>query len=148
VSKGRRESRTRVELQRNAVIQMRIDPIEQKVLRAVGITLAVVAVVVAGVALTGRYQVFTEHKRVEEQREYEQEMARLMEEELVTEGMTTGVVRATLGLPDSIMGIGELSQAWYYQDTRNYGSVLLRFEHDLLVEYARRELQTEIPPPR
>jgi hypothetical protein len=127
---------------------MRIDPIEQNVLKAVGITLAVVGVLAAGVVLTGRYQVFTDHKRAEEQREYEQEMARLMEEELVTEGMTLGVVRATLGAPDSIMGIGELSQSWYYLDSRNYGAVVLRFERNVLVNYERQDSQTEIPPPR
>jgi len=126
---------------------MRIDPIEQKVLKAVGITLAVVIVLAAGVALTGRYRVFTDNKRAQEQREYEQEMARLMEEELITEGMTLGVVQATLGPPDSIMGIGELSQAWYYQNTRNYGAVLLRFERDLLVNFERQGPQMEIPPP-
>lgn len=126
---------------------MRIDPIEKKVLRAVAITLAVVVVVGAGVAVTGRYRIFTEQKRAEQRREYEQEMARLMEQELLAEGMSPGVVRATLGPPDSIMGVGELTESWYYRNTRNYGDVILKFEHERLVDYERQEAQTASPPP-
>ena len=118
---------------------MRIDPIEQKVLRAVGITLSVVAVLVVSLALYGRYRVFDEQKKVERRREYEVEMARLMEEELLAEGMSQPIVRATLGPPDSIIGVGELSESWYYQDTLNYGAVLLRFERGRLSDFEEQE---------
>ena len=129
---------------------MRLDPIERKVLRAVGILLAVVALGGAGLAIWSRYRVYSEQKEVEERREYEQQMARLMDEELLAEGMSRGVVRATLGAPDSIWGEGELSESWFYGSTRNYGSVLLRFEHQQLVDIERTTdvpSQEGAPPP-
>ena len=118
-------------------VGMRLEPIERKVLRAVGVVLAVVALGAGGLALWSRYQVYAEQKAAEQRREYEQQMARLMEQELLAEGMSRGVVRATLGAPDSVWGQGELAESWYYGSTRNYGSVLLRFEHQQLVDIER-----------
>ncbi|MFO7769410.1 MAG: hypothetical protein R6W82_10715 [bacterium] len=122
---------------------MRLEPIERKVLRAVAVFLAVVALGGAGLAVWSRYQLFAEQKAAEQRREYEEQMARLMEEELLAEGMSRGVVRATLGAPDSVWGEGELRESWYYTATRNYGAVLLRFEHQQLAEIER---STGLPP--
>jgi hypothetical protein len=127
---------------------MRLDPIEKKVIRAVGVALAVVIAIGAGLALTGRYKVFSEQKATEQRRQYEAEMARLMEQELVAEDMSRGVVRATLGPPDSIAGIGELSESWYYSNTKNYGDVILKFERGLLVDHERQKSDTDPPAPR
>ena len=133
---------------------MRFDPIEKKVLRAVGVTLAVVAVMAVALALYGRYSVFTEQKEAERRLAYETEMARLMDQELLAEGMSRAVVRATLGVPDSIRGVGELVESWYYGRTLNYGAVILQFQHDQLVDIESQEpgitvqQRSVAPPPR
>ena len=124
---------------------MRLDLIEKKVVHAVGIALAVVAVVFIGLAMVGRYRIFSEQKELEQRRQYEQEMAQLMEEEMLAEGMARGVVRAPLGPPDSIFGEGELSETWYYFRTNNYGEVLLKFERDQLIHVER--IQEDADPP-
>ena len=117
---------------------MRLDPIEHRTLRAVGITLGLVAVMAVGIALWGRYQVYAEFRAAEKQRVYETRMAELMDQELLAEGMTLGVVRATLGVPDSVYFRGEIRETWYYVSTRHYGPVLLRFEHERLTNIERR----------
>lgn len=133
---------------------MRFDPIEKKVLRAVGVTLALVVVMAAALALYGRYRVFTEQKEAERRLAYETEMARLMDQELLAEGMSRAVVRATLGVPDSIRGVGELVESWYYGRTLNYGAVILQFQHDQLVDIESQEpgitvqQRSVAPPPR
>ncbi len=124
---------------------MRLDLIESKVFRVVGLSLTAVAVVLVGLALWGRYSVFSEHKELERRRLWEQEMAQLMEQETLAEGMSRGVVRATLGPPDSTFGGGELTETWYYNRTQIYGEVLLRFERDLLVRVERIQ-QGPVPP--
>ena len=124
---------------------MRLDLIEKKVIRAVGVVLTVVAVVFIGLAMVGRYRIFSEQKELEQRRQYEQEMAQLMEEEMLAEGMARGVVRATLGPPDSTFGEGELSETWYYFQTNNYGEVLLKFERDQLIHVERIQEDTDPP---
>ena len=124
---------------------MRLDLIERKVIRAVGVTLAVVALVWVGLAMWGRYRVFSEQKELEQRRQYEQEMARYMEQERLVEGMSRGVVRATLGPPDSTFGKGELAETWYYFRTQNYGEVMLWFERNQLVRVER--VQENPQPP-
>ena len=118
---------------------MRLDPIEKRVIRAVLITLGIVAVCAIGLAGWSRYQIHAEQKAAEQRRQWETEMGRLMDDELVAEGMTPQIVRATLGVPDSISGLGELSERWYYAKTRNYGRVDLVFEHDRLVSVERKQ---------
>ena len=124
---------------------MRLDLIERNVLRAVGIALAVVIMMGVGLALWGRYSVFSEQKELEHRRLNEQRIAQLMEQELLGEDMTRGVVRATLGPPDSTFGAGELTETWYYARTKNYGEVRLRFERGHLVSVER--IQEEPVPP-
>jgi len=124
---------------------MRLDLIESKVLRVVGLSLTAVAVVIVGLALWGRYRVFSEQKELERRHQWEQEMAQLMEQERLVEGMSRGVVRVTLGPPDSTFGEGELTETWYYNQTLIYGEVLLRFERDLLVRVERVQ-QEPVPP--
>jgi hypothetical protein len=117
---------------------MRLDPIEQRTLRAVGITLGLVAIIAVGIIVWARYQVYAEFREAEKQRAYETRMAELMDQELLAEGMSLGVVRATLGAPDSIYFRGEIRETWFYTSTRQYGPVLLRFEHEQLVAIERR----------
>lgn len=124
---------------------MRLDLIERKVIRAVAVALAVVAVVTVGLAMWGRYRVFSEQKELEQRRQYEQEMAQLMEEERLAEGMSRGIVRATLGPPDSTFGEGEITETWYYISTKIYGEVVLKFERDQLVVVER--IQEDSKPP-
>ena len=124
---------------------MRLDLIERNAIRAVAITLAAVVLVGLGLAMWGRYRVFSEQKEREQRRQYEQEMAQLMEEERLAEGMSRGVVRATLGPPDSTFGEGELTETWYYISTRNYGEVILKFERDQLVGVEK--IRQESDPP-
>jgi hypothetical protein len=124
---------------------MRLDLIERKVLRAVGITLALIAVIGIGLALWSRYRVFSEQKELELRHQFEQEMAQLMEEERLVEGMPRRIVRATLGPPDSTWGVGELVESWYYLNTKIYDEVMLRFERDRLMQVTR--LGTEPIPP-
>jgi outer membrane protein assembly factor BamE (lipoprotein component of BamABCDE complex) len=120
-------------------MNVRLDPIEKRVIRAVLITLGIVAVLAVSLAGWGRYQIHAEQKAAEQRRQYEAEMGHLMDEELVAEGMTRELVRATLGAPDSVSGLGELSERWYYTKTRNYGRVDLVFEHDRLVSVERKQ---------
>ena len=124
---------------------IRLDLIERKVIRAVAVALAVVAVVAVGLAMWGRYRVFSEQKELEQRRQYEQRMAQLMEEERLVEGMSRGVVRATLGPPDSTFGEGEITETWYYISTKIYGEVLLKFERNQLVGVER--IQEDSKPP-
>ena len=124
---------------------MRLDLIEKKVVRAVGAALAVVALVFIGLAMVGRYRIFSEQKELEQRRQYEQGMAQLMEDELLAEGMSRGGVRATLGPPDSTFGEGELSETWYYSQSNNYGEVLLKFERDQLIHVERIQEDTDPP---
>lgn len=111
---------------------MRLEIIEKKALRAVGVALAVIAVVALGLALWSRYRVYSEQKERELRREYVERMAQAMENEEVVEGMSRGIVRATLGAPDSIRGLGELVEYWYYQNTKVYGEAVLKFERNQL----------------
>ncbi len=126
---------------------MRLDIIERKALRAVLVTLGVIAVAAVGLALWSRYRIFTEQKELEERRQYEEEIAAAMEQELLVEGMTRGMVRVTLGPPDSTRGVGELVETWYYADTKEYNEVLLRFERDRLVAIEKLGGDTVPPPP-
>jgi hypothetical protein len=125
---------------------MRLELIEKKALRAVGVALAVVAVVALGLALWSRYRVFSEQKEAELRREYEERMAQLMENEEVVEDMSRLLVRATLGPPDSIRGMGELVEYWYYKDTRHYGEAMLKFERDRLKNLEKLGKNPSPPP--
>lgn len=118
---------------------MRLEPIEKNVLRAVAITLGVVVVVGIGLAAWGRYQIYHEQKVLEERRQFEAEMGRLMDEQRLAEGMTRELVRATIGAPDSITGLGEVAERWHYTATLNYGAVDLIFEHGLLSDIERKQ---------
>ncbi len=126
---------------------MRLDIIERKALRAVVVTLGVIVVAAVGLALYSRYQVYTEQKELEERRQYEERLAQAMEQELLVEGMTRGMVRVTLGPPDSTSGLGELVETWYYADTKEYDEVLLRFERDRLTEIEKLGSTVALPPP-
>jgi|GEM_PF-1389152 len=126
---------------------MRLDIIERKALRAVIVTLGVIIVIAVGLALWSRYRIYTEQKELEERRQYEETLAQAMEQELLVEGMTRGMVRVTLGPPDSTHGLGELVETWYYADTREYDEVLVRFERDRLFEIERLGSNAAPPPP-
>ena len=127
---------------------MQLQIIEKKVILAVVLVLAGVAVVAVGLALWSRYHVFSEQRELELRREYEQQMAEAMDQELLVEGMSRGVVRATLGPPDSIRGQGELVELWFYSDTTNYDGVWQsRFDRGYLTEHKRAEPGV-IPPDR
>ncbi len=112
---------------------MRLEIIERKVLRAVGVALAIVAVVALGLAMWSRYRVYSEQKDRDLRRQYEERMAQAMENEEVAEGMSRGIVRATLGAPDSIRGLGQLVEYWHYGNTKIYGKAVLKFERDRLI---------------
>ena len=117
---------------------MRLERVEKKALRAVVVVLAGIAVIAVGLALWSRYHVFSEQRELELRREYEQRMAEAMEQELLVEGMSRGVVRATLGAPDSIHGQGELTEFWFYSNTKNYDGVWRsRFERGYLTVHER-----------
>jgi hypothetical protein len=127
---------------------MKLEIIEKKALRAVVIVLAGIAVIAVGLALWSRYHVFSEQRELELRREYEQRMAEAMEQELLVEGMSRGVVRATLGPPDSIWGQGELTELWFYSNTSNYEGVWQsKFERGYLTDH--KQIQAgAIPPDR
>ncbi len=127
---------------------MKLEIIEKKVLRAVIVALASVAVVAVGLALWSRYHVFSEQRESELRRQWEEQMAEAMDQELLVEGMSRGVVRATLGPPDSIRGQGELTELWFYSDTTNYKGVWIsRFDRGNLTDH--KQIQPgAIPPDR
>ena len=117
---------------------MKLQVIEKKALRAVIVALACVAVVAVGLALWSRYVVFSEQRESQLRRQWEQQMAEAMDQELLVEGMTRGVVRATLGPPDSIRGQGDLTELWFYSDTTNYEGVWVsRFDRGNLTDHKR-----------
>ncbi len=120
-------------------MNVRLEPIERNVLRAVAITLGVVVALALGLAAWGRYQVYNEQKALEERRQFEVEMGRLMDEQRLAEGMTRELVRATIGAPDSVTGLGEIAERWHYTVTLNYGAVDLIFEHGLLTDIERKQ---------
>jgi len=127
---------------------MKLEIIEKKALKAVVIVLAGITVVAVGLALWSRYHVFSEQRELELRRVYEQQMAEAMEQELLVEGMSRGVVRATLGPPDSIRGQGQLTELWFYSDTTNYKGVWQsRFERGVLTDHRRIETGG-VPPDR
>ena len=127
---------------------MQLQNIEKKVLRAVVLVLAGIAVIAVGLALWSRYHVFSEQRELELRRKYEKQMAEAMDQELLVEGMSRGVVRATLGPPDSIRGQGQLVELWFYSDTTNYVGVWQsRFDRGYLTEHKRIEPGV-IPPDR
>ena len=117
---------------------MKLETIEKKALRAVIVALACVGVVAVGLALWSRYHVFSEQREGELRRQWEEQMAEAMDQELLVEGMSRGVVRATLGPPDSIRGQGELTELWFYSNTTNYeGTWVSRFERGSLTDHSR-----------
>ncbi len=125
---------------------MKLEIIEKKALKAVVIVLAGIAVIAVGLALWSRYHVFSEQRELELRRAYEEQMAEAMEQELLVEGMSRGVVRATLGPPDSIRGQGELTELWFYSDTTKYEGVWQsQFERGYLSEH--KQIQTGVIPP-
>ncbi len=125
---------------------MKLEIIEKKALKAVVIVLAGIAVIAVGLALWSRYHVFSEQRELELRRAYEEQMAEAMEQELLVEGMSRGVVRATLGPPDSIRGQGELTELWFYSDTMMYEGVWQsRFERGYLTEH--KQIQAGVIPP-
>ncbi len=125
---------------------MKLEIIEKKALKAVVVVLAGIVVIGVGLALWSRYHVFSEQRELELRRAYEVQMAEAMEQELLVEGMSRGVVRATLGPPDSIRGQGELTELWFYSDTTNYEGVWQsQFERGYLSEH--KQIQTGVIPP-
>ena len=125
---------------------MKLETIEKKALRAVIVALACVGVIAVGLALWSRYHVFSEQREGELRHQWEQQMAEAMDQELLVEGMSRGVVRATLGSPDSIRGQGELTELWFYSNETNYeGTWMSRFDRGSLTDHKRIQPGTILP---